>query len=392
MKRKICFVTGTRAEYGLLKRLMCLVKESKDFELQIIATGMHLSPEFGLTYREIEEDGFRIDRKVEMLLSSDTSISICKSIGLALISISEAIDQLSPNLIILIGDRYETLSCSTVALISRIPLVHLHGGERTEGLIDEAIRHSVTKMSQFHFVATEEYRKRVIQLGESPQRVFVSGGLGVDIIKNSKLLIKQELENSLHFKFKTKNLLITFHPTTLEDDTSEAQIRELLYALEVYIKNDNGIIFTKSNSDTNGRIINQMIDEFVRKNPENSKAFNSLGIQKYLSVLQEVDGVVGNSSSGLLEVPSFKKATINIGDRQKGRIQASSVIQCECKSDEILKSINKIYTKEFQIDLENTINPYGEGGASKFIFDKIREINFDFIDLKKPFYDLAFQI
>ncbi|MCG6152965.1 UDP-N-acetylglucosamine 2-epimerase [Leptospira bandrabouensis] len=392
MNKKICFITGTRAEYGLLKRLMKLVYDAPNFEIQIIVTGMHLSPEFGLTYKEIEGDGFQIDRKVEILLSSDSSVAIGKSIGLALISITEALEQMNPDLVFLVGDRYETLACAIAAMVTRIPIAHIHGGERTEGLIDEAIRHSVTKMSYLHFVANEEYRKRVIQLGESPERVKVCGGLGVDIIQNTKLFSLQELENSLKFQFKDKNLMVTFHPTTLENDTSEVQFKELLEVLKEYVGEGNGLIFTKANSDTNGRIINQLIDDFVRAYPDYAIAHTSLGIQRYLSVLNFVDGVIGNSSSGLLEVPSFKKGTINLGDRQRGRIMATSVIQSDCDYTSIRSALEKLYSNEFQESLKNTINPYGEGGASEKIFEYLKELNFDNLDVKKPFFDVRYQL
>lgn len=392
MNKKICFITGTRAEYGLLKRLMKLVYDAPNIEIQIIATGMHLSPEFGLTFKEIEGDGFRIDRKVEILLSSDSSVAIGKSIGLALISITEALEQMNPDLVFLVGDRYETLACAIAAMVTRIPIAHIHGGERTEGLIDEAIRHSVTKMSYLHFVANEEYRRRVIQLGESPERVYVCGGLGVDIIQNTKLFSLQELENSLKFQFKDKNLMVTFHPTTLEHDTSEVQFKELLEVLKEYVGKGHGLIFTKANSDTNGRIINQLIDDFVREYPDHAIAHTSLGIQRYLSVLKFVDGVIGNSSSGLLEVPSFKIGTINLGDRQRGRIMATSVIQADCDSTSIRSALEKLYSNEFQESLKNTMNPYGEGGASEKIFEYLKDLDFDNLDVKKPFFDVSYQL
>jgi GDP/UDP-N,N'-diacetylbacillosamine 2-epimerase (hydrolysing) len=391
-KRKICFITGTRAEYGLLKSLMKLIRDSNDFDLQVIVTGMHLSPEFGLTYKEIVNDGFEIDRKVEILLSSDTGVSIAKSMGLAMISISEALDQLSPDILVILGDRFEAFACASCAMVLRIPIVHLHGGERTEGLIDEAIRHSITKMSFLHFVATDEYKKRVIQLGESPDRVINVGGLGVDILKNTTLISKEELEKSIQFKFRPKNLLVTFHPSTLENDTSSRQFTEVLDALKTYMNDESGVIFTKANSDTNGRIINQMIDDFVQLYPENSKAYPSLGITRYLSVLYYVDGVLGNSSSGIAEVPSFKKGTINIGDRQKGRIMADSVIQANPDRDSILNAINKLYSIEFQNGLKGINSPYGDGGASHKIFDFLSQYDFSSINIKKPFFDINFSI
>ncbi|TGL45986.1 UDP-N-acetylglucosamine 2-epimerase [Leptospira perdikensis] len=384
---KICVITGTRAEYGLLKGLMKLLQSSSSFNLQVIATGMHLSPEFGLTYKEIEKDGFNIDRKIEILLSSDSPTSISKSMGLAMISISEALEQLKPDLLILLGDRFEIFACASCAMIARIPIAHLHGGERTEGLIDEAIRHSVTKMSLLHFVATEEYRKRVVQLGEDEERVFNCGGLGVDLIKNINLMKKDELEKSLNFQFKNKNLLVTFHPVTLENNTSEFQFKEICKVLSNYVSKGNGVIFTKANSDTDGRIINKIIDEFVSNNG-NCVAFESLGALRYLSVLQYIDGVLGNSSSGLLEVPSFQKGTINVGERQKGRVMAESVIQCESDEISISKAVETLYSVEFQNKLKQVTSPYGNGGASAEIFKILQGIDFQKISVKKPFRDL----
>jgi GDP/UDP-N,N'-diacetylbacillosamine 2-epimerase (hydrolysing) len=389
--RKICFITGTRAEYGLLKILMNLIKESKNFDLQLIATGMHLSPEFGLTYKEILNDGFIIDRAVEILLSADSPVSISKSMGLAMISISEALDQLKPDLIILLGDRFEALASATCAMVARIPIAHIHGGERTEGSIDEAIRHSVTKMSYLHFVATEEYRKRVIQLGESPERVFLCGGLGVDVIKNTSLMEKTELEKSIQFEFRKKNLLVTFHPVTLENNSAEDQFKEILKVIQEYVAEGNGVIFTKANSDTDGRVINQLIDEFVRTN-KNSVSFASLGIRRYMSALNYVDGVLGNSSSGLLEVPSFKKGTINIGERQKGRVMADSVIQANCSYSSLKSALEKLYSSKFQSDLKEVSSPYGVGGASLEIFKVLEAIQSDSLSIKKPFYDVRFSV
>ena len=324
MKKKICVVTGTRAEYGILKPLLRKVKEDNELELQLVVTGMHLSPEFGLTYKQIEEDNFRISEKVEILLSSDTPIGISKSMGLAMISFSEVFDRLKPDLLVLLGDRYEMLSVASSAMVARIPIAHIHGGETTEGAIDEAIRHSVTKMSYLHFTSTEEYRKRVIQLGENPNRVFNVGAMGVEEILNTNLLSKEELEKELDFKIDSKTALVTFHPVTLEENTSEEQFQNILDALDNF--KDLKVIFTKANSDTDGRIINKMIDEYVIKNKGKAKAFTSLGQLKYYSTIKYTDFVLGNSSSGILEVPTFKKPTINIGDRQKGRIQAFSII------------------------------------------------------------------
>ena len=382
--KKICVVTGTRAEYGLLYWLMKEIEADKDLELQLIATGMHLSPEFGLTYQEIEKE-FKINKKIEMLLSSDTSIGISKSMGLAQISFAESYEELKPDIVVVLGDRYEIFSATSAAMIAKIPVAHLHGGEITEGAFDESIRHSITKMSHLHFTATNEYKNRVIQLGEHPNRVFNVGGMGIENIKRLKLLSKVEFEKSIDFKLNKRNILVTFHPVTLENSTAKEQFQELLDAIDKL--EDTNIIFTKANSDTDGRIINQMIDDYVAKNFHKSVGFNSLGQLRYLSALQFVDTVVGNSSSGLLEAPSFKIGTINIGDRQKGRIKAESVIDCSANKFDIKKAFEKLYSLEFQNSLVNVRNPYGDGCASKKIIEEIKRVNLENI-LKKTFYDL----
>lgn len=384
MKRKICVVTGTRAEYGLLYWLMKGIEADEGLELQLIVTGMHLSPEFGLTYKEIEKE-FKIDKKIEMLLSSDTSIGISKSMGLAQISFAEAYEELKPDMVVVLGDRYEIFSATSAAMIARIPIVHLHGGETTEGAFDESIRHSITKMSHLHFTATDEYKNRVIQLGEHPNRVFNVGGMGIENIKRLKLLSKVEFEKSIDFKLNKRNILVTFHPVTLENSTAKEQFSELLDAIDEL--EDTNIIFTKANSDTDGRIINQMIDEYISKNSHKSIGFTSLGQLRYLSALQFVDAMVGNSSSGLAEAPSFKIGTINIGDRQKGRVKASSIIDCGPNKSEILQAFKKLYSKEFQEILKTTMNPYGDGCASLKIIEVLKNVSLDNI-LKKSFYDI----
>ena len=384
MSRKICVITGTRAEYGLIQWVMQCIKDDPELTLQVIATGMHLSPEFGLTYREIEKDGFQIDRKVEMLTSSDTPVGIAKSMGLGLIGCADALNELRPNLIVVLGDRYEIFAAVSAALVARIPVAHLHGGETTEGAFDEALRHSITKMSHLHFVCTDEYRQRVIQLGEQPEHVFLVGGLGVDIIKRLKLLDRVTLEASLDFKLGKKNLLITFHPVTLETSTATDQMTELLTALSEL--EDTKLIFTMPNSDTDGRALIKMVEQFVEKHP-NARAYTSLGQLIYLSCLAQMDGVVGNSSSGLTEAPSFKTGTINVGDRQRGRLQAKSVINCEPTRQGIAAALKKLYTAEFRSSLSKVQNPYGEGGASEKVVKTIKRFNLDVIT-KKPFYDL----
>ena len=314
--RTICIVTGTRAEYGLLYWLMKEIQNDPNLVLQIIVTGMHLSSEFGLTYKQIEKDGFKIDKKIEMLLSSDTPIGISKSMGLGVIGFAEAYADLKPDIVVLLGDRFEIFSAASAAIIARIPIAHLHGGETTEGAFDEAIRHSITKMSHLHFTAVEEYRRRVIQLGEFPARVFNVGGLGIDNIKKLKLMSREEFENSINFKLDPKNLMITFHPVTLEHATAGEQFQNLLNALDEL--HDTRFIFTKPNADTEGRIITQMIDDYVSRNKYEAISFVNLGQLRYLSAMQFIDGVVGNSLSGLAGGPTFKIGTINIGDRQRG--------------------------------------------------------------------------
>lgn len=384
MTRKICVITGTRAEYGLLRRVMQGIKSEPELTLQIIATGTHVSPEFGLTYREIEQDGFQIDRKVEMLLSSDTPVGIAKSMGLGVIGFADALEELKPDLLVVLGDRFEIFAAVSAALVARIPVAHLHGGEVTEGAYDEAFRHSITKMSHLHFVAAEEYRKRVIQLGESPDRVFLVGGLGIDAISDLELMDRQALEAALDFKFLRKNLLVTFHPATLETGTAADQMAELLAVLSEL--HDTGLIFTLPNADTGGRALRHMVEDFVGRHP-NARAYTSLGQLRYLSCIAHVDGVVGNSSSGLLEVPVFKKGTINIGDRQRGRLQASSVINCQPNRTAIKAALQRLYSGDFQTSLRTVSNPYGQGGASEKIIEAIRKSDFSGLT-QKQFHNL----
>ena len=385
MHRRICIVTGTRAEYGLLHHLMVSIKDDLELDLLIIVTGMHLTPEFGLTYREIEKDGFTINRKIEMLLSSDTPSAISKSTGIGLIGFADAYNDLNPDIVVVLGDRFEILAASIAALYARIPIAHIHGGETTIGAFDESIRHSITKMAHWHFVAADEYKKRVIQLGENPERVFNVGGLGVDAIKKSKLLSKKELMQKTNITFGKKNLLVTYHPVTLENKTSQKDFQALLdvlHALEnVYL------IFTMPNADSDGRIIKQMIDEFVSSHKQRSISFNSMGHLNYLSTLQFVDGVVGNSSSGLLEAPTFKIGTINIGDRQKGRLKAKSIIDCEPTKASIKQAIDTLYSEDYQKDFLLVKNPYGEGNATEKIMEVLQETTLP-KNLKKEFYDL----
>ena len=387
MTRKICVVTGTRAEFGLLRWLMQEIQHEPELELQVLATGMHLSPEFGLTYREIEQAGFVINAKVEMLLSADTATAVTKSMGLGLISYADVYERLAPDLIVVLGDRFEIFAATAAALIAGIPVAHLHGGETTEGAFDEAIRHSITKMSHLHFVAAEEYRRRVIQLGEQPERVFLVGGLGIDTIKRIKLLDRVALEESLGFKFGPRNLLITFHPVTLEGQISSGQqMAELLAALGEL--DDTHLLFTMPNADTGGRELAAMVNQFAATR-KNVRVYTSLGQLRYLSCMKYVDAVVGNSSSGLAEAPSMGIATINIGDRQKGRLSASSMINCEPTQQSISKALSTVFDPSFRSTLTSTKNPYGSGGASEKIAKIIK--NHDLKNLlKKSFFNLDF--
>lgn len=385
--KRIGIMTGTRAEYGLLKSLMQEINKDNDLELYLIVSGMHLSPEFGMTYKEIEEDGFEINAKVEMLLSSDSPAGISKSIGLGVIGFADEFQRADLDMLILLGDRYEALSAAISAMVMRIPIAHLHGGELTEGAIDEGIRHSITKMSYLHFTSTEQYRNRVIQLGENPERVFYVGALGVENIKKINLMTKEELEKSIHFEIDENTVVVTYHPVTLENNTVEEQFLNLLKVLDRNPK--IRMIFTKANADTNGRIVNELIDKYTAQNSERACAFMSLGQKRYLSALKYCRIVIGNSSSGIIEAPSFGKPIINIGDRQKGRICADSVINCGYTQQEIQQAMETALTEEFENKARNCRNPYEKENTAANIISVIKDylLN-DKIKLKKGFYDI----
>lgn len=385
--KRIGIMTGTRAEYGLLKSLMQEINKDNDLELYLIVSGMHLSPEFGMTYKEIEEDGFEINAKVEMLLSSDSPAGISKSIGLGVIGFADEFQRADLDMLILLGDRYEALSAAISAMVMRIPIAHLHGGELTEGAIDEGIRHSITKMSYLHFTSTEQYRSRVIQLGENPERVFYVGALGVENIKKNNLMTKEELEKSIHFEIDENTVVVTYHPVTLENNTVEEQFLNLLKVLDRNPK--IRMIFTKANADTNGRIVNELIDKYAAQNSERACAFMSLGQKRYLSALKYCRIVIGNSSSGIIEAPSFGKPIINIGDRQKGRICADSVINCGYTQQEIQQAMETALTEEFENKARNCRNPYEKENTAANIISVIKDylLN-DKIKLKKGFYDI----
>lgn len=380
--RKICVVTGSRAEYGLLSGLMHAIKNDPELELQIIATNMHLSPEFGLTYRNIEQDGFTINKKVVMLLSSDTSNATAKSVGLGFIGFADAYEDLQPDMVVVLGDRYEIISAVSTALFYKIPVAHLHGGEITEGAYDDCIRHSITKMSHLHFTSTEEYRQRVIQLGEDPKRVFNVGAPGIENIKKVPLMRKDELEASLDgFTLDDNAILVTYHPVTLENSTAEEQIKNLLAALDEY--HEYKVIFTLPNSDTDGRVIIQLINEYVSKHADRAVAYPSLGLRRYLSALRFVKAAVGNSSSGIIEVPSFGIPTLNIGDRQKGRLAADSVVNCGTSKEDILAGLEKVLHAE----QKEITNPYEGKNTTADILQVLKTYPLEGL-IQKSFYNL----
>lgn len=382
-KRKICIVTGTRAEYGLLYWLMKEVGADPDLQLQIIATGMHLSPEFGLTYQQIEADGFNIDAKVEMLLSSDSPVGIAKSMGLGVIGFADALDRLKPDILVVLGDRFEILAAAQAAMVARIPIAHIHGGETTEGAFDESIRHAITKMAQWHFVAAESYRKRVIQLGETSDRVFNFGAPGLDHLQRLDWMDRPSLEESLAIKLDLPVFLVTYHPATLNQRKPIAVMNELLAALDEFPQAT--IIFTYPNADTGGRALIERLDQWVATNRHHAKAFVSLGQQRYLSLMREADAVIGNSSSGLIEAPALKKATVNIGDRQKGRLKASSIIDAAENKNAIVAAINKALSADFRADLQATKSLYGSGDVSRRIKDTLKAVA---IGTQKAFFDI----
>lgn len=382
---KICIATGTRAEYGLLKPLMSAIQKEAHMQLQILVTGAHLSPEFGLTYNEIEKDGFSIDKKVTMLLSSDTSEAIVKSMGLGMIGFADALSELHPDLLIILGDRYEMMSLASSAMIFNIPIAHIHGGEITEGAYDDAIRHSITKMSHLHFASTDEHKNRIIQMGEDPQNVYNVGAIGLDTVKNLPLLTTEDLQEELDFTFKKYNYQVTFHPTTLDLQSPEEQFQVLLNAIDQ--QKDSFFIFTKANADTGGRIINQIIDEYVSQNGDKARAFTSLGNLRFLSLTKYCTAIVGNSSSGILEVPSLHTATINIGDRQKGRIQAETVINTRVNEAEILAAFDKVKDETFRQKIMHAKNIYGDGNATNQIINVLQKVHLENFQTKS-FFDL----
>jgi UDP-hydrolysing UDP-N-acetyl-D-glucosamine 2-epimerase len=386
--KNICFVTGTRAEYGLLQPLMKLFKESREYTLQIIVTGMHLSPEFGLTYTQIEKDGYEIDDKVEILLSSDTPAGVAKSTGLGFLAFPDSYSRLKPDLVVVLGDRYEIFAAAATAYFMHIPLAHLHGGETTEGAIDEGIRHAVSKMATLHFTSTQTHRKRVIQLGESPQRVYNVGAIGIDNIAKLPLLSREDLATSIGHSLENPFFLITYHPVTLSSVSEEKQLRQLFEALDEFP--DVTPIFTLPNSDSGGRSIIELIQSYAEKRSD-ARVFTSLGQLRYLSAVKEAAAVVGNSSSGIIEAPSLGTPTVNIGIRQKGRESAQSVLHCKESAQSIRTALEKTLTEEFQRTCKTYTNPYGDGQTSDKIFTHIDE-NIESLALQKSFFDIEYTL
>lgn len=380
-------VTGTRAEYGLLSRLMRMIKDSPETQLQIIATNMHLSPKYGNTYQEIERDGFTIDLKIPIIDENDKddAVTTVKSMAKALAGFADAYNELKPDLLVVLGDRYEILAAAEAAMIERIPIAHIHGGEVTEGAFDDAIRHSITKMSQLHFASTEAYRKRIIQLGEQPDRVFYTGAVGVENVKRLPLMSKEEIEKEIDFKIDENTILVTYHPVTLGNRTAKDDIDDFIAALEE--RKDLRVIFTMPNSDTGSQFIVEAVNGFVEKNQNRAKAFKSLGVVRYLSVMKQVAAVVGNSSSGIVEVPSFGIPTLNIGDRQKGRIQAESIYNCLPDKESVLYGLDVVLSKEFRELASKVNNPYEKANTAEVIFKVISTYPIEKLN-RKHFYDI----
>lgn len=388
--KNICIVTGTRAEYGLLRPLISKIDADKEMCLKLVVTGMHLSSEFGMTYQEIEADGFEISERIEMLLSTDTSSGVLKSIGLEMIGFADYFNKQSIDMIILLGDRYEIFIAAAAALIYGIPIAHIHGGEKTEGAVDEAFRHSITKMSTLHFASTEEYRRRIIQMGEQPKNVYNVGALGVENIKKTSFLTKEEVENVVGFKFDTPVFMVTYHPVTLEDATAESQMDCLLKALDSF--SNCKVVFTKANSDVGGRIINQMIDSYVLKHRDRCVAFTSMGQKRYFDTIRYCTMVIGNSSSGIIEAPSFHIPTVNVGDRQRGRVCAKSIIQCGTDKEDIIRAIGSAFELQKSGNLKDVINPYEGTGTVNKIADTISQYLAKDRERKKQFFDIDFCI
>lgn len=382
MVKRICFFTATRAEYGLLSPLMRAVSNSCNYKMQLIVSGAHLAPEFGHTVDQIERDGFIVDRKIEMLLSSDTHVGASKSLGLAIIGLVDALNDLRPDLLVVLGDRYELLAAGSVALISRIPIVHIHGGEITEGAVDDSVRHAMTKLSYLHFTSTDEYRNRVISMGEAPERVFNVGAIGLDSVYLADFMSEEEIRSELGLG-QLRYFLVTFHPATVQSGAARRQLLELFAALDYFP--EFGVVFTKANADAEGRLINSMLQEYCERNPSRTFLFSSLGQRRYLSLARICAAVVGNSSSGIIEIPSLGVPTVNVGDRQKGRTAADSVITVEVEQEQIISAIRVAVSPEFKCQALKTINPYGSGQTTRKILDVLDNLHYPLAN--KIFYN-----
>lgn len=383
-RRRIAVVSGSRADYGLLRSLLFAIHSDDTLILQLIVTGMHLAPEFGLTYREIEADGLPIAARVEMLVSSDTATGIAKSMGLGLIGFADTFQSLAPDLLVVLGDRFEILAAAQAALVQRIPMAHIHGGETSEGAFDESIRHALTKMAQWHFVAAEPYRQRVIQMGEAPKHVFNFGAPGLDQLDAITWLDRPALARSLGIADGSPLLLVTYHPTTLDGRDPVLAMDELCAAIARF--EDAVVVFTYPNADTGGRALIDAVDRFVGQAPERRHAFASLGQQRYLSLMRVADVVVGNSSSGLIEAPALHRATVNLGVRQKGRLRAPSVIDTAEDRDGIERALRHALSADFQRRLSDLDSPYGRGRVGTRIRDTLRQVQ---LDVQKSFFDIA---
>ncbi len=385
MKRRIAVVTGTRADYGLLYWLIHDLHQAQDIELQLIVTGMHLMPEFGLTIEVIERDGFPVAATVDLDLGSDTPEAVAHAMGVGMIGFAAAFARLRPEVVVILGDRFEMLAVASSAFVHHIPIAHIHGGEVTEGALDEGFRHAITKLAALHFTAAEPYRRRVIQMGEQPARVFNVGAPGLDHLRRTALLSREVLEQALDFRLGELNFLVTFHPATLDTEDAASQCREMLAALDGFP--EARIVFTLPNADPGGRAIMQLLESYAVRHAGRCKLFASLGQLRYLSLLREVQAVIGNSSSGIIEAPSFGVPTVNIGDRQQGRMRAVSVVDCAPRQADIVSAIRQALDPGFRAMLARVENPYGQGDASRRMLTILREADLAALR-RKPFYDL----
>ncbi|MDI4671251.1 UDP-N-acetylglucosamine 2-epimerase [Pseudoalteromonas shioyasakiensis] len=380
---KVAVFTGTRAEYGLLYWLLKDIQDDPELVLQLLVSGMHLSPEFGETYQQIEQDGFFIDEKIEILLSSDSAVGTAKSMGLGVLGFADALNRLKPDVLVILGDRFEALAAAQTAMILRVPILHLHGGEITEGAYDDAIRHAISKLSYLHGTSTEEYRQRVIQLGEQPERVKNVGAIGLDHLKRAEFMDVAEIARSLDFPLNQPYFLVTYHPVTLADEKPEQSFNALLDALDEF--KDHQVIITYPNADDGGRRIIPLLEQYAKSNPQRVCAIPSLGQKRYLSTVKNAAVVIGNSSSGIIEVPSFNVPTVNVGVRQQGRLAAKSVLNCDPNKQSIMESIKSAIKREYKTSNEHIQNPYGAGNASGQVIAMLKNMQFE---PSKSFYDL----